>query len=383
MRSLSNRICFKPWDFMEIEGDWGVSSCGPAWTGGYKYGAIDANLAIEPVWNSERAQDFRRSILDGSFEFCDHTLCPMIQNGSLPDRRAVHAGACGPAAKAILDRQRLTSAAPTFINLAFDRSCNLQCPSCRDGVYSLNKRVDPAQFQRKREMLEQLLEYGYKAKPRTTINVTGSGDPFASALFRDFMTQMDGARNRNLHLQLHTNGVLFTPENWGTLDKMHGNPISAIISLDAGTAATYAVTRRGGDWAKLMKNLEFVADLYRKRQLTWVRLDFVCQRLNYREMPLFVEIAKRHGFFCYFSRILEWKDSGYEGSAFFEHDVFNPLHREHREFLKVVNQDFGYDQIDFGNISRFRSLPRIFLGELCSKFLSRRAAALAEPQEVR
>jgi len=364
MKPLSKKICFNPWNFMEIQDDLSVSSCGPNWTRAYTYGAIDGNLDVEAIWNGERAKDFRRSMIDGSFEFCDQTLCPMIQNGSLPDRKAVRAGTFGPAAKAIIDGHRLTSASPKFINLAFDRSCNLRCPSCRESRYFLNEQVDFLQFQRKRALLEHVLEHAYEAKARTTINVTGSGDPFASVLFRDFITRMDGARNPNLHLQLQTNGVLFTPENWSTLDKMHGNPISAIISLDAGTEETYAVTRRGGDWARLMKNLEFVDELYQKRQLTWVRLDFVCQHLNYREMPLFVEIAKRHKFFCYFSRILEWKNGAYQGPVFLEHDVSNPLHHEHRHFLKVVNQYFGYDRIDFGNLSEFRTPLRILIGGL-------------------
>lgn len=362
MTPLSNKICFKPWNFIEIQDDWSVSSCGPSWTGGYTYGAIDGDFDVEAIWNGERAKDFRRSMLDGTFEFCDQNLCPMIQNGSLPNRIAVCAGEFGPAAKAILDGHRLTSASPTFINLAFDRSCNLQCPSCRTHRYFLNEEVDSLQFQRKQALLERILEHVYEAKTRTTINVTGSGDPFASLLFRDFIMQMDGARNPNLHLQLQTNGVLFTPENWATLNKMRGNPISAIISLDAGTEETYAVTRHGGDWARLMKNLEFVDELYKKRQLTWVRLDFVCQRLNYQEMPLFVEIAKCHGFFCYFSRLVEWKNGAYQGPVFLDHDVANPLHHEHRHFLKVVNRDFGYDRIDFGNLSEFRTPLRILFG---------------------
>ena len=115
---------------------------------------IGGTLDVEAIWNSERAQDFRRSMLDGSFEFCDHTICPIIQNGSLPDRKAVDTGAFGPAAQAILDGKTLTSAGPTFINLACDRSCNLQCPSCRAGFYFLNERVDSEQFQRKRALLE-------------------------------------------------------------------------------------------------------------------------------------------------------------------------------------------------------------------------------------
>jgi MoaA/NifB/PqqE/SkfB family radical SAM enzyme len=289
----------------------------------------------------------------------------------------VEAGEFGPDAKAILAGRKLTSTGPTFINLSLDRSCNLQCPSCRQGPYSLNRRVDSNQFERKRALLEKILDYAHKAPTKTTINVTGMGDPFASVLFLDFITRMDGAKNPNLHLQLQTNGLLFTPENWAKLNKMHNNPISAIISLDAGSAETYALTRPGGDWARLMRNLEFVADLYRKRQLTWVRLDFVCQQLNHREMSLFVEIAKRHGFHSYFSRIAEWGSGAYHGQAFLDQDVSNPQHPEHRAFLKTVNRNFGYDKIDFGNLSEFRTPLRTFLGRVYSRFLAHRAAASA------
>ena len=43
--------------------------------------------SVEKVWNGRAAQEFRRSILDGSFRYCRTELCPYLQrvDGPVPD----------------------------------------------------------------------------------------------------------------------------------------------------------------------------------------------------------------------------------------------------------------------------------------------------------
>jgi len=47
--------------------------------------------------------------------------------------------------------------------------------------------------------------------------VTGSGDPFGSKLFREFLFNTNGKDFPNVLFNLQTNGVMFTPKYW---DKM-------------------------------------------------------------------------------------------------------------------------------------------------------------------
>lgn len=353
MKDLTKKMCFRPWDFMEIQDDTTMYPCCPNWVNQYNFGKVKINEGFEHRWNGEKAQRFRESILDGSYRYCNRVQCPMIQNDTLPNVEDVLAGKHGDDKKKIYEEKQLISSNPNFINLCYDRSCNLRCPSCRENFIFLNEKAVGNEYYTKVQFQEKLIEYLYTCKVKTTINVTGSGDPFASKLFWGFLTSFEGVKNPLVEFQLQTNGVLFTEENWNKLEKIHNNPISTIISLDAGTEETYNYTRKGGDWKKLLRNLNFVEKLYDAKKLHWVRLDFVCQQKNYKEIPLFINIARSHGFYCYLSRIVNW--GTYSPDEFSKHNIFDPNHPEHSDFLNVIRQDMNYDLIDFGNLTEFRT----------------------------
>lgn len=354
MKDLTQKICFRPWDFMEIQDDTTVYPCCPNWVNHYNFGKVDINLKFDNTWNGEKAIKFRQSILDGNFKYCNRVQCPMIQNNTLPDVQDVLDGKYGDGKRDIIVNKQITSSNPEFINLCYDRSCNLRCPSCRQNFYFLNEKTNINEYVLKSQFQEKLIEFIYNVKTRTVINITGSGDPFASKLFWDLLTNLDGAKNPNIEIQLQTNGVLFTRDNWDKLYKLHNNPISTIISLDAGTKETYGYTRKGGDWDKLRKNLYFIEELHRNGKLTWVRLDFVCQQKNFKEIPLFIDIAQSHGFNCYLSRIVNW--GTYSEPDFKQHNIFDVDHPEHREFLEIINRPYTYNRVDYGNLSEYRNL---------------------------
>ena len=102
----------------------------------------------------------RACILDGSFFYCDHELCPNIMRGALP--------ACAKAEKdsvlgdIIRNNKTTVERQPRFINFASDRSCNLSCPSCR------TKRI---QFSAGRGYESRILEQAANGR---TVNDTRS-----------------------------------------------------------------------------------------------------------------------------------------------------------------------------------------------------------------
>lgn len=355
MNNLNKKVCFRPWEFLEIHDDGGlkVYNCCPNWVNHHDIGKMEYDTNFENVWNGEKSIDFRKSILDGSFKYCNKIECPMIQNGSLPDKEDVLNGDHGDYYKKILEDNVVIADNANFINLCYDVSCNLKCPSCRPTFWFLNEKINPIDYNLKYEFQRKLLEYLYKCEKSITVNITGSGDPFASKLFWEFLQSIDGKLNKNIRIHLQTNGVLFTKENWEKLHKLHDNDISAIISLDAGTETTYNYTRRGGDWKKLMKNLEYISSLYEDNKLKFVRLDCVVQNKNYKEIPLFIEIAKKYNFHCYFSRIVNWGRGTYSSEEFDEHNIFDINHHNHQDFINIINQNFDYDKIDFGNLSEY------------------------------
>ena len=134
MKDLTKKMCFRPWDFMEIQDDTNMYPCCPNWVNQYNFGKVRISEGFENRWNGEKAQRFRESILDGSYKYCNRTQCPMIQNGSLPDKNDIRDGKHGEYYKKIIEDNVLISENADFINLCYDVSCNLKCPSCPHSI---------------------------------------------------------------------------------------------------------------------------------------------------------------------------------------------------------------------------------------------------------
>ena len=125
-KALKGKFCPRPFDQMQIIADDQVTVCCANWLPRL-IGTI-SEKGLMGVWNSAAAQEIRKSILDGSFRYCDHQLCPLIQSESLPDYSALT-----PEHQAIVARQNIImDHLPDLVVLAYDRSCNLSCPSCRN-----------------------------------------------------------------------------------------------------------------------------------------------------------------------------------------------------------------------------------------------------------
>jgi molybdenum cofactor biosynthesis enzyme MoaA len=306
---------------------------------------------MDQVWNSPTAQKIRASILDGSFRYCDHAICPFIQNDSLPT--LTDAARDPRYAEAIRDQKTELDELPTFINLCNDASCNLYCPSCR------SERINHASGRayRKRAHLQDRIVAELFSEPtdrRFRVSVTGSGDPFASKVFRDFLFGLDGRDFPNLEVSLQTNGVLLTPRNWQRLHRIRDNITDVIVSFDAATAETYAITRRGGHWPTLIDNVRALGLQRARGDLRYLKLDFVVQQANYREMPAFVELGRELGADCVgFSLVMNW--GTWSASEFAVRAVWRRDHPEFAAFLGVLRDPRLADPVvDLGNVSEYR-----------------------------
>jgi MoaA/NifB/PqqE/SkfB family radical SAM enzyme len=308
---------------------------------------------LEEVWNSEKAQSVRAGILDGSFRHCNHGVCPAIQEDSLPTLEQARRD---PALRDIIDHQRTRMPElPLFINLCNDASCNLWCPSCRTHRINHTDGDTLAQLR----ALQNEIKRAMFARPSARyfhVNVTGSGDPFASRIFREFLFELNGGDFPNLRINLQTNGVLLTPKNWRRMQRIHKNIDTVLVSFDAARPETYAITRRGGHWPTLLDNVRALGEFRRREELGHLRLDFVVQQANYREMPAFVRLAESLGADCAsFSKILDW---GTWSRAVFEVQcIWREDHPEYEQFLKVMRDPaLGRPSVALGNLAPYREV---------------------------
>jgi sulfatase maturation enzyme AslB (radical SAM superfamily) len=321
---LVDRFCRVPFESIETAPNGDVHFCCPAWLP-VPIGNLDKNTH-EQIWNSPTAQAVRQSIHDGSYRYCSRVHCAHLSSNSLPRRDQIKPEHLRAISQAKLTR--LTSR-PRKLVLAHDRSCTLSCPSCRTKIIvashveqiRLNRMADDVLLPLTRDALR--------------IRITSSGDPFGSGHFRYVMKELDRQRYPRLVLEIQTNGVLFDEAAWREFDLV-GRLGLVAISLDSANEETYSVVRRGGSFRRLQDNLDFLAGRRKAGEISLMRLDFVVQGLNYREMPEMLSIADRYGFDkIKFQMIRNWHT--YSAAEFAKHDIGSRYHPRYQEFLEILN----------------------------------------------
>jgi molybdenum cofactor biosynthesis enzyme MoaA len=350
---LKDRYCSKFFSFLEITDDGSCWLCCPAWLP-HKIGNILINN-FDDIWNGTQAQEIRSQAFNGNWNKCVHHICPKIVQNELPQLTDVSNDIflSNKAKTAIIDRSATVNDLPTIINFSEDRSCNLRCPSCRIEKILYKKGTD--EYNKRKDINDKIFKIFFSSPTDRyfEINVTGSGDPFASVIYREMLENIDGSQFPNLKVNLNTNGVMFTPKNWYKLDKLHENLHNCRISLDAGTKHTYETkTRLGGNWNVLMNNCKFLNERAKEFKNFKIHFDFVVQQSNYKEMKQYVQLILDNfdaASSIHFSKVIDWNtwsEDEYNKNAIWKKD-----HLEHKEFLKVLEDDiFNNKTVWLGNL---------------------------------
>lgn len=346
---LDNKFCSRPFDYFEIgrtietAGKTQSYLCCPAWV------PVDlgdpAKTTIDEIWNSEKIQDIRKSIHDGSYKYCVKNLCPLISSNSLPDKNDVE----DPYLKDIIENETTKlSKGPRTLNFSNDRSCNLTCPSCRPGKIMLTSGPE---YDTMVDLHESVIEQTLKDLEWMLFSSTG--DPFASKMHRKMLLSIDGKNYPDLKIQFTTNGLLLTPSMWKNLHRIHNNIESIYISVDAARPETYRQTRRDGKLEDLLPNIIFLTEERKKGTFAYIELDFVVQTLNFREMKEFVLLGKELGVDrVLFQKISDWET--YENDEFKAHAVHSEEHPYNKEFMDLLKDPIFKDPIvNMGNCSQY------------------------------
>ncbi len=349
-KDLSRKFCSKPWEWFEVVSTGSVGVCCSDWLKKSIGNCLYSN-DIMTIWNSPAAQEIRGSIQDGSFRYCNQEACHFIQNDTLPDKQNITDKRFR---RILAEGIVIVEDFPMTIGLVYDESCNLRCPSCRQELLYFK---EGARYE-KALKIHHTIESSLFSKPHDKhieLYMTGSGDPFASPIFRDLLYSLNGADFPNLVINLVTNGVLFT-RSWEKMKKLHHNIGNVIVSFDAATPETYAYTRRGGNWNQLLKNFEFMNELRRSGFIRKLEMDFVIQQKNYREMADFINLGKEYGNVdtVGFSLITNW--GTYSPNEFKHHAIWRKDHPEFNDFLDILKDPIFDDPIvDLKNVKEYRA----------------------------
>lgn len=345
---LARRFCDRPWTHAEVQENGNVHVCCSGWLPG-----PIGNLYQQPfdeIWNSEAAQELRRSILDGSFRHCNFATCHFI--GALgPDGTGALAPALTPERAAEFPLR--TERGPREVILNHDPACNLACPQCRRDFW----HGDDAQRARLDGLVSRLLPGALRDAQEFMPDT--AGEVFFSRHSRKLLKSVTRERYPDLRLWLISNGQLFDRRAYEDFD-LRGRISRVSISIDAARDETYRILRRGGELARVLRNLDFLAGLRRTEGEAFeLVLSFVVSALNFREMPEFVRIAHRFDATASFSILLN--HGTFPPEQFAALNVANPEHPLHAEFLDVLAAPElalpGVGLGGFAQLGRSRSRP--------------------------
>lgn len=340
-------ICAVPFNNLEIH-EKDRFLCCPSWLTEY----LPSTPNPKDAWWSDKANEIRKSILDGSYKYCDSKQCPYLneleKNGSngflgpLIHKRNIPS----ELKETIESMERGKILPPRLVNFSFDRTCNLKCPSCRIGLIVANgKQVKEI------EATIDEIENQFADNIRT-LYITGSGDPFISVGFRNFLRNFNPKKYPKLqNIHLHTNATKWNGKMWDSMPNIHKYVKTCAISIDAATKDTYEnKTRLGGNWDELIENLNFISTI---PTLKSIKAAFVVQQKNYKEMRLFYDTMIDifgHKCIVFFGKITNW--GTFTAEEFLKEQVWNPTHPEYDKFVDEVNRILPNKQV-FHNLQEF------------------------------
>jgi len=324
---LSDRFCPMPFTQFSTGFRGSVFACScPAWVP-FPIGNIAEAESADEIWNSDVAQEIRRSILDGDFRHCSRTQCSYITSRTLPRRDEVRT----PKLRRFMD-ERITriEEQPDMVELNHDPTCNLACPSCRTEIIAAkDDEIDIYASAADKVILPLLRRVDGQAY------ITGGGEAFASKHFRSVLRRLNREEFPGLRVFLLTNGQIMTPHRWSEFPQLPEMLSILSVSIDAARAETYEVVRRPGKWATLMKNLPYLAEMRRSGRIRRLGCNFVVQKANFREMLEFVEMAESFAADqIWFQRVVNY--GAYDQATLAEIDVANPSHPDHAELLEIL-----------------------------------------------
>jgi hypothetical protein len=347
MRELRGKICDFPFWRFEVHMGGGLFHCCPTWLPTQVANILDVGF-LEAM-RSPLSAAIRDSMGKGEFRFCEKEICPYLTSYQHTGEVRLPLWEATPGLmRETFDRERRLS-----ISLCYDRSCNLRCPSCRnelilhpeDAIPEDVRAVHDATLRAVREVLDA----GYLVQ----LNVTGSGDAFASPLYYRMLREFP--YHPNLLFEIQTNGVLMEERRF--TDSLYRMTKFLAVSVDAASQPVYERVRRGGSFERLRANLDWMDGAIRAGRFPKLRdykVNFIVQRDNYAEIGAFARWMLSYPSVTevWFNCIADW---GHLGAAEFgARAVWRPEHPEHGSFIAAVRDPILRDpRVNPGNLSEF------------------------------
>lgn len=310
--------CNQPFNRIEIYENGDVYNCCPALVSYHLIGNI-FKTPFSEIWNGEKIQYLRKTILDGDYSLCSN-LCPQKKQG-----------------KHQRNAETIVNDYPEEISISTDNACNVRCKICRDEFYHTEynaKKLD-------KEIDEIWLPILKNAK---SLRFGCSGEPFASYKEK-LLIKRAAAKYPNIKFHIHTNGILTNEKMLKELN-IYDKLDTITVSLHSASRWTYNKIVRGGNYGKVMKNLKLYSQMKKEGTLKNFRLVFVVYDENYKDMIDFVKLAKKNNAVACFWGLREVERTKINNN-FKKHSIVNSENKHNKNLIKILkNSIFDSDNVE-------------------------------------
>jgi hypothetical protein len=316
--------CSVPWQELIITEEGKIWNCGCQ-------GRVKTDIGnILDIQSSEEFESifynnkFKLSILDGSYRYCMALKCPPLENNMLKANENNNTFT-----------KNINSLSNTnkIIYLDVDKSCNLQCPTCRPNtiINKFNEQYDMTK--RIMEQFERVIMPSFGSS--FTIRTSGGGEVFASHATLPWLLNFDFKKYPNIKFIFHTNATLLHKHEEFLL-RIANNIESFHISIDAATEETYKKTRINGKWNDMILGLEITKKLKYINPHIKIAHSFCISNLNYYEFNNFIEFSKKmYADFTILQRVEWW---GQHQNIWKEMNIFDTDHLLFNYLLEEVRK---------------------------------------------
>ena len=183
---------------------------------------------------------------------------------------------------------------PAHIQIEPTTRCNLNCITCSRKSLSTSRFNKTLSLDEYKHIIDQIPSL-------KSVQLSGLGEPL---LTRDLEHIAKYTKEKNIKLSTNTNGSLINEKNADTLlnffDQIN-------ISIDSAKADSYNTIRSGGDFTKLIENINMIT---RKKATsnskTKLFLTFTVTHKNYRELTEYLALCRQLHVNCAVVEVENW-----------------------------------------------------------------------------
>lgn len=332
-------FCKKPFAFFEIGTDGYCYCCSRLWNDSYCLGNILED-GYEAVWNGEKAQEIRRTVIDHSYKYCDLDICFI-------DKSDPYESVIAPD--------------PEIVSFCYDTTCTQKCVYCRDEIQGLNKE----QQEKWDSLIEPCFIPMLKNAKQVVIGV--AGEVFTSSHTKKLIKRIAEVYP-NMQFAILTNGIYCTKENLeslGITDKI----TDIRVSVPSTNEKVYNSIVRNGNHKQLMENLRYIAKLKKQGLIKVFHLNCVISSLNYKGLIDLTKLAKELDASVNAMIVKNMGQNTKFMQNFDKYLVTSTSHPEYNKLVKILKNPILADDKYFIINDHFRHLkPVSFIDEIKNRY---------------